>query len=136
MTAPLGAPPAEHPRLATPPGPQVEPTLQVVGHPHIFALGDVTNIDEDKVAFLAKQHAGVAAANIAALAAATAAAKPPPLRAWRPGMGAPRVQLVSLGRRAAVVVIGRVVFGGWLGGKLKSIDMLVSLARREVCRAP
>ncbi|MFT0762532.1 FAD-dependent oxidoreductase [Scrofimicrobium sp. R131] len=44
---------------------QVEPTLQVVGHPHVYAVGDITNIDDSKRADVARQQARVAIANIA-----------------------------------------------------------------------
>lgn len=44
---------------------QVEPTLQVVGHPNVYAVGDITNIDDSKRADVARQQARVAAANIA-----------------------------------------------------------------------
>lgn len=67
----------------------------------MFALGDVTDVPESKLAFLASKHADVVAANLRALAKAAAAgagAKAPKLTAWKPGMGMP-VQFVSLGRK-------------------------------------
>ncbi len=45
---------------------EVEPTLQLVGHPHVYAVGDVADIDESKRADAARQQARVAIANIAA----------------------------------------------------------------------
>lgn len=46
----------------------VNPQLQVRGHQSVFALGDITAIDEQKRAAAAQRHAMVVAANIKALA--------------------------------------------------------------------
>jgi hypothetical protein len=43
---------------------QVEPTLQVKGFPHVFALGDVSDVPEAKQGFLAIQHASLVAASL------------------------------------------------------------------------
>lgn len=83
--------------------------MRVAGHPRLFALGDVTNIPEEKLAFLSAQHGTLVAANLSALAAVHAAAGDGggaedalaaaggKLRAWRPSMGV-RVMFVSIGR--------------------------------------
>ena len=47
---------------------EVGPTLQVVGHPNVFALGDLSTADA-KMAGFARRQADVVAANITALAA-------------------------------------------------------------------
>lgn len=44
----------------------VTPRLHLEGHPHVFAIGDVTAIPEPKMAKAAELHAKVAAANIRA----------------------------------------------------------------------
>lgn len=78
--------------------------LRILGHPTLFALGDVTDLPEQKLAFLASAHAEVAAANIVACLRAApngAGADRLParmLRSWKPSMGLP-VMLVTLGRR-------------------------------------
>ncbi|GBF90381.1 hypothetical protein Rsub_02487 [Raphidocelis subcapitata] len=124
---------------------KVSGTLQVEGHPHIFALGDACSIPESKLAFLATGHAGVAARNIAALAAADAAADgggggggagAPQLAEWRPGMGLPRLMLVTVGRSWGITAIGSVAVGGWLASRVKSIAGFVEKTRRAVCAAP
>ena len=46
------------------PPPQVLPSLQVEGHPHMFALGDVNNVPETKLGFLAAKQAELAAASL------------------------------------------------------------------------
>jgi len=45
---------------------RVTETLNVEGHRHIYALGDITDLDEAKMAGYAMQHAEVVAANIIA----------------------------------------------------------------------
>ncbi|GAA2139041.1 NAD(P)/FAD-dependent oxidoreductase [Glycomyces algeriensis] len=44
----------------------VTPTLNVEGHAHVYAIGDVTNVNEEKRAAAAGRHADVVAANIIA----------------------------------------------------------------------
>jgi len=44
----------------------VAPTLQVQGYDHVYALGDITDLAEAKMAAYAMQHAEIVAANIAA----------------------------------------------------------------------
>lgn len=43
----------------------VAPTLQLVGHPNVYAVGDITDIDPSKRADVARNQAQVAVANIA-----------------------------------------------------------------------
>jgi NADH dehydrogenase FAD-containing subunit len=87
----------------------VDKHLQVVGHPHIFAVGDVTDVPEEKLAFLASQQGNLVATNISALAAAAAAtaggdvgqvlqAGSCKLRSWTPSAGM-QVMFVSIGRK-------------------------------------
>ncbi len=45
-------------------GPQVLPTLQVAGQPHMFAVGDCNDVAETKKGYLAQQQAELAAASI------------------------------------------------------------------------
>lgn len=75
-----------------------------MGHRKLFALGDVTDIPEDKLAFLAAKHGELAAANIHMLlqaqgkGPAAVAAAEKQLKVWKPSMGF-RVNIVSVGRR-------------------------------------
>jgi NADH dehydrogenase FAD-containing subunit len=84
---------------------QVDRQLRVVGHPSLFALGDVNDVREEKLAFLASQQGQLVAASIAGLAAAHAAggqtaadAAGKRLGSWRPSKGI-AVMIVTLGRK-------------------------------------
>lgn len=46
---------------------KVTPTLNIQNYENIFAVGDITNIDEEKLAQCAEQHAKVVADNINAI---------------------------------------------------------------------
>ena len=45
---------------------RVQPTLQLIGHPNIFAGGDAIDWPEQKQSAKAKQHAGIIARNVVA----------------------------------------------------------------------
>jgi NADH dehydrogenase FAD-containing subunit len=83
---------------------QVDKHLRIPNHASLFALGDVTDVPEEKLAFLAAKQAHVVAASLAALAAASGgstavqAAAARRLGVWRPSAGL-RVMLVTLGRK-------------------------------------
>ncbi|GHS89871.1 hypothetical protein AGMMS50218_17040 [Actinomycetota bacterium] len=65
----------------------VTPTLQVPGHPTVFAVGDITDVRETKRASAAAEHAEVVAANIRSLIAGhqpTATYSPAPERVVLP----------------------------------------------------
>jgi apoptosis-inducing factor 2 len=46
---------------------KVTPTLQLIGHPRIFAAGDIIDYKEQKLAFMAYDHAKVVAPNVLSL---------------------------------------------------------------------
>ena len=45
---------------------RVEPTMQVAGHGHVYAIGDITDVRESKRADAARQQAGVVVSNLTA----------------------------------------------------------------------
>eukprot|EP00955_Chlamydomonas_euryale_P065730 359328-Chlamydomonas_euryale.AAC.9 len=60
----------------------VGPDLRVKGFKNVFAVGDVTDVKEEKLGFLTTMHAHATAANLAVLAAKGEDAK---LAPWKPG---------------------------------------------------
>jgi NADH dehydrogenase len=89
---------------------RVEPTLQVPGHPEVFVIGDAAYFEEDgrplpMVAQVAMQQAELAAGNIRRALAGE------PLRPFRyRDLGT----MSTIGRNAAVALIGRLQFRGFL----------------------
>ncbi|PSL48658.1 NADH dehydrogenase FAD-containing subunit [Saccharothrix carnea] len=73
----------------------VTETLNVRGHDHVYAVGDLTDLAEDKRAGYALQHAEVVAANITAQLRGE-----PPVATYRPSPH-PMI-LIPLGRRGGV----------------------------------
>lgn len=73
---------------------RVRPTLQLPGYDNIFALGDVADTDETKLAFRAGMHADIVAKNILALT------KKAPLKDYKKITS--EVMLVTLGKNGGV----------------------------------
>lgn len=70
----------------------VEPTLQVKGHPRIFAVGDIIEWTEQKQAGKVGGHSGVVAANIITLTSGTN------VGALKEYKGSPELIVVTFGR--------------------------------------
>ena len=70
----------------------------MIGHPKLFAVGDVTNVKEEKLAFLAAKQGELVAASLDTLLKAPATAAVPKLGVWKASMGFP-VMMVTLGRK-------------------------------------
>eukprot|EP00198_Chlamydomonas_reinhardtii_P013718 XP_001703055.1 type-II NADH dehydrogenase [Chlamydomonas reinhardtii] len=110
---------------------KVLPSLQVEGHPHMFALGDVNNVPETKLGFLAAKQAELAAASLQALARAKAAGGPAPkLQRWKPNGGTLAVMMVTLGRDDGVMRAGGLVFSGCVPALIKSRGLFVQKYRK------
>jgi NADH dehydrogenase FAD-containing subunit len=99
----------------------VETDLRVKGEANVFALGDITDLAENKMAFHIRGHVKVAAANISAILAGKA-----PSLSYKPRTGDPTM-LVTLGSRTGVAHLP--LFGhtrwSWLIRKVKAEHMLV-----------
>ncbi|KAH0470698.1 hypothetical protein IEQ34_000421 [Dendrobium chrysotoxum] len=102
----------------------VEDSLRVVGHNNIFAIGDITNIPELKQGFSAQQHAMLAAKNLKIL---MRKGKDKKLYKYRPF---PKMAVISLGRRNALMQIPFFTAIGFLPGVIKSRDLFVFKTRR------
>ena len=106
---------------------RVTPELRVVGQDRLFAIGDITDLVENKMAWIADGHVSVVAANIAALLGGARAG----LKSYEAKTGNP-MMAVTLGRRGGVLhlpPIG-VVRTAWLNRKLKADHMLVPRVRK------
>jgi len=101
--------------LLTPKGHiKVNEHLQTVDYPNIFALGDIADINEEKLAQNAEKHADVVAKNIRAMESTCPFAA---MHSYTPGT---RVLIISLGPKRAMLVRGdRVYIEGSLASKVK-----------------
>ena len=107
---------------------RVAPELRVVGQERWFALGDITDLAENKMAWITRGHVDVAAANIVALLGADRAT----LKTYKAKTGNP-MMAVTLGRNGGVThfpsPIG-VVRASWVNQKVKATHMLVPKFRK------
>lgn len=109
---------------------RVTPELRVAGLERVFALGDITDLDENKMAWHVNGHVKTATHNIRALLAGQAA---PKLKAYKPQTGNPKMA-VTLGSRHGVVHLPGVGVVRWpaLVRMAKSGHMLVPQYRKAL----
>ena len=108
---------------------RVTPELRVLGQERLFALGDITDLAENKMAWITGGHVDVAAANIVALLGAGRMK----LKSYRPKTGNP-MMAVTLGRNGGVAHLPSpigVVRSAWINRKLKATHMLVPMLRKK-----
>jgi NADH dehydrogenase FAD-containing subunit len=107
---------------------RVTPQLLMEGEVNVFALGDITNLRENKMALHVKGQVRVAEANIRAMALG----RTPP-KTYKAKTGNP-MMAISLGSRAGVAFIPPIgtVRSAWLNRKVKSETMLVPMYRKEL----
>jgi apoptosis-inducing factor 2 len=107
---------------------KVGPDLRVAGQERIFALGDITDLPENKMAFHIKGQVKIAESNVRALLDGKAA----PLT-YKPQTGNPTM-VVTLGSRAGVahLPLFGVVRWPWLIRKAKAEQMLVPMYRKAL----
>ncbi|KZV55264.1 apoptosis-inducing factor 2 [Dorcoceras hygrometricum] len=104
----------------------VDSNLRVKGRSNIFAIGDITDIPELKLGYLANNHALVAAKNLKLLMSGTNKTK---LSTYTP---APAAAIVSLGRREGIIQIRCLTLCGRIpAGIMKSGDLFVTKSRKE-----
>lgn len=108
---------------------KVAPDLRVIGLDHVFALGDITDLAENKMAAHINGQVKVAEANVRALLAGEAA----PLKAYKPQTGNPLMG-VTLGSRMGVAHLPPfgVIRWPWLIRKAKAEKMLVPRYRKLI----
>jgi apoptosis-inducing factor 2 len=107
---------------------RVTPHLLMEREDRVFALGDITNLKENKMALHVKGQLRVAEANIRAVALG----RTPP-KAYKAKTGN-RMMAVSLGSRAGVAFVPPIgtIRSAWLNRKVKSETMLVPMYRKEL----
>ncbi|WCJ41897.1 FAD/NAD(P)-binding oxidoreductase family protein [Euphorbia peplus] len=102
----------------------VDEHLRVKGHKNIFAIGDITNIAEMKLGYLAQKHADVVAKNVKLLMTGGKECK---MASYKPGSD---IAIVSLGRRDALAQFPFTTIIGIIPGLLKSKDLFVGKTRK------
>jgi len=101
---------------------KVAPTLLVNGTKNVFALGDITDIEESKLSYIASRgHAPVVAANVLAVAKGA-----PPSKTHKPATKP--MMVVPLGSRKGVMVTPVGTFGPFLASQVKGKDLFVSMS--------
>jgi pyruvate/2-oxoglutarate dehydrogenase complex dihydrolipoamide dehydrogenase (E3) component len=107
---------------------RVTPRLLMEGEDRVFALGDITNLKENKMALHVKDQLRVAEANIHAVALGRTPPKTYMAKTGNPMMA------VSLGRRASVAFVPPIgaIRSAWLNRKLKAEAMLVPMYRKKL----
>lgn len=114
---------------------KVDTYLRVVNHPTVFAVGDVTNLPENRLAIVAGLHVKSVVGNLKRLilAEAPSQTKLKPYKPALPGKGAGKLMIVSLGRSDGLTSLPFGQFrASFLARKIKSQDMLVGMSRKAV----
>lgn len=106
----------------------VDENLRVKGQNNVFAVGDITDIQEIKQGYLAQEHAKVAVKNIKLLMNEGRERK---LAIYKPGKGK-ATAVVTLGRRDAVAQLPFMTVSGLVPGMLKSGDLFVGKTRKKM----
>lgn len=107
---------------------KVTPTLQVQGAPYCFALGDIIDVNESKLAYRAvKAQAPAVKANLLALAQG---AKPSSVYTAQTSA----LMAVPLGNQGGVLVTPLGTFGSWLTRSFKSKSLFYGMGW-ELCEA-
>ncbi|XP_059317593.1 uncharacterized protein LOC132068124 [Lycium ferocissimum] len=104
----------------------VDANLKVKGCNNVFGIGDITDIPELKLGYLAQRHALVAAKNIRLL---IKNANDNNLNVYKPALP---LSLIALGRREAVAQFYCLSCIGRLPGMIKSGDLFVGRTRRQL----
>ncbi|KAJ6621167.1 hypothetical protein B0H10DRAFT_1911283 [Mycena sp. CBHHK59/15] len=101
---------------------KVKPTLQLVAHPSIFAIGDaiLPIPTEQKQVMKTIAHGGVVTANVMAYLSGK------PLKAYK---GSGELITVTNGKDGGMAYLGGIVLGDWFARMVKSKGLLVSMSR-------
>ncbi|XP_042476785.1 apoptosis-inducing factor homolog A-like [Macadamia integrifolia] len=105
---------------------KVDENLRVRGWKNVFAIGDITDIQEIKQGYIAHKHALVTARNLKLLMNGENERK---LEKYKTGSP---LALVSLGRKEGVAQLPFVTISGCVPGYIKSRDLFVGKTRKEM----
>lgn len=105
---------------------KVDQNLRVKGRKNVFAIGDITDVNEIKQGYLAAKHALVAAKNLKLL---LTGGKETKMAVYEPGS---ITAIVSLGRHDAVAQFPITTVIGLVPGLLKSKDLFVGKTRKQM----
>ncbi|XP_078434045.1 uncharacterized protein LOC144705312 [Wolffia australiana] len=109
---------------------KVDESLRVLGKHNIFAIGDITDVNEIKQGYLAQKQAAVVEKNLKWLISGAARGS---LKAYKPGS---KIAIVSLGRKEGVAHFPYFTLFGCLPGKIKSGDLFVGKTRKQLGLSP
>ncbi|KAJ4977667.1 hypothetical protein NE237_008447 [Protea cynaroides] len=104
----------------------VDEDLRLKGWNNIFAVGDITDIQEIKQGYIAHKHSLVVAKNLKLLMNGGKECK---LEKYKPGFP---LALVSLGRKEGLAQFPYITISGSVPGYIKSRDMFVGKTRKEL----
>ncbi|PCH36280.1 FAD/NAD(P)-binding domain-containing protein [Wolfiporia cocos MD-104 SS10] len=105
---------------------RVGPTFEVVGHPGVFAIGDITDCNEQKQALKYANHVEVAAPNILSFLESR-----PQTKKYK---GSMEIILIPIGRNRGCAyfdMLWGVTFGDCFVRRLKGKDLVVAATRKD-----
>ncbi|KAL5709156.1 hypothetical protein ACHQM5_019876 [Ranunculus cassubicifolius] len=106
----------------------VDENLRVRGQKNVFAVGDITDIQEMKQGYLAQEHAKAVAKNINLLITEGDEKK---MAVYKPTKGK-GMALISLGRKEGIAQLPFMTVGGRFPGMMKSGDLFVGKTRKTM----
>ncbi|KMZ56998.1 putative Apoptosis-inducing factor [Zostera marina] len=104
----------------------VDEHLKVKGHSNIFAIGDITDVNEMKQGYIAQEHAALVAKNLQILVKGGQESK---LGSYKP---AGAMAIVTLGRKNAVAQFPFATVSGCIPRMIKSKDLFVGMTRKKM----
>lgn len=110
---------------------KVRPSFQLEVYDHIFAIGDIVDLPESKIFVNAKNHGGVAAANILTLIH-DASTPTSSLKAYKTG---PKIMIVSIGPKGGAGQLFGFVVGSWMAWIAKSRTLFVDAFQKTYVAA-